>query len=270
MLPKEDYIEFAPDSPGQVHVNHIGCPAGTDTRKRLYIRRSDDGYSILAHCHNCGESGYVFEDGFRSLKNIKRTTSNTNSSAASLSLPIDFEADPKGWSTYARAWVYQYGITDTEIKKYGIGYSANSNRVILPAWDNGELVGYQERRVHPKDTGPKYLTHWKVKGYIWKDLTITKDVVVLCEDILSAIKIARHCSSIALVGTHLNHNHYHHVLPFKEVKIFFDNDNAEVKLKSLKLKRDLEVFVPTNIISIEKNPKSCMNSELKELCLPNS
>lgn len=274
MLRKEDYVNDAPASPGQVHINHIGCPAGTDTRKRLYIRRTDDGCTILAHCHNCGESGFVFETGIRSLSTIKSiahgshsNTSNTSRNPGTLALPRDFEGDPRGWSIQGRSWVYQYGITDAEIKKYGIGYSANSGRVILPAWEDGVLVGYQERRVLPNDTGPKYLTHWKEKGYVWKDLTISKDTVVLCEDILSGIKLARHVSSVALIGTHLNRNHYAKILEYKHIKIFLDNDNADVKMKAVKLKNDLSLYVPNvSIISIEKNPKACTNKELIELC----
>ena len=44
----------------QIHVNHIGCSAGTDTKKRLYIKKvSANGYVYF--CHHCDEKGIAYQ-----------------------------------------------------------------------------------------------------------------------------------------------------------------------------------------------------------------
>ncbi len=40
------------------HINHDGCPAGEDTKGRLYVTKTDNGI-LLAYCHHCGGKGVV-------------------------------------------------------------------------------------------------------------------------------------------------------------------------------------------------------------------
>lgn len=42
---------------GQTHINHQDCPAGSDTKKRLYITVTDDNTMVLAFCHHCSQRG---------------------------------------------------------------------------------------------------------------------------------------------------------------------------------------------------------------------
>lgn len=263
-LKRDEYAPFAPEE-GQIHINHADCEAGSDTKRRLYIRRLDDGH-ILAHCHHCGKSGSHNENKFRSLATIKKAADSRGSTARTVHLPSDFESDPQRWDAKGRAWVYQYGITDEEIRKYGIGYSAENGRVVLASWEDGKLLGYQMRKVFPTDPLPKYVTHHNKKNFVWKDLTCTNSVLVLCEDVLSAIKLHRYYGSIALLGTHIHKDTYKYLLDFKRVIIYLDNNNAEVKLKRAKIQRSLAVLVPdTTICMLERDPKTLTNKELEAL-----
>lgn len=262
-LKREEFVPFAPDD-GQIHINHINCQAGVDTKKRLYIRRTEDG--IVAYCHHCGLSGIHTSTTYRSLKTIKRPTSHSGSGGTTISLPTDYEVDPRGWPTLARAWVYKYGITDAEIKSYGLGYSETQKRVILPAWEDGNLLGYQARKIFIEDTAPRYLTYWNKKNYVWKDLTSKNNILVICEDVLSAIKLHRFYASIALLNTHLHKDNYKYVFGFSKVLIYLDNNNAEVKMNAVKLKNNLSMYVPdTTIIHIDRDPKLLINKELESL-----
>lgn len=48
-------------------VNHRDCPAGEDTRKRLYFKFTDKEYDrnlVLWYCHNCGNGGLFKHDKF--------------------------------------------------------------------------------------------------------------------------------------------------------------------------------------------------------------
>jgi len=265
-LAKEEYLPFAPDEYGkQIHINHLDCEAGTDTKKRLYIRRLDDG-SVLAYCHHCCKSGRFSETTFRSLGSLKKTTGHSSSGGTTIHLPLDNETNIGEWPSKARAWVYRYGITDEEIKQYGIGYSPRARRVILPAWEDGELLGYQARKIFQEDPLPKYITYHNKKNYVWKDLTSTNNILVICEDVLSAIKLHRFYASMALLSTYLHKSNYHFVFGYEKVLIYLDNNNPEVKLKALSLKKELEMYLPlVKIISIERDPKELSNSELENI-----
>lgn len=265
-LNKEEYLPFAPDEYGkQVHVNHADCEAGTDTKKRLYIRRLEDG-RVLAYCHHCCKSGSYSEAKFRSLEAIKGGFKHTDSTSKTLSLPVDYETSISSWPARARAWIHRYGITDEEITKYGIGYSARERRVILPSWEDGVLLGYQTRKIFDEDTGPKYTTYHQKKNFVWKDLTNTNGVLVICEDVLSAIKLRRFYSSMALLSTHLHKCNYHYLFEYTNILIYLDNNNPEVKLKALSMKKELEMYGSlVKIISIEKDPKQLTNEELRSL-----
>lgn len=265
-LNKEEYLPYAPDECGkQVHVNHAECEAGTDTKRRLYIRRLEDA-RIIAYCHHCCKSGSYSEAKFRSLEAIKGSEKHTDSGGTVISLPTDYENSISSWPARARAWIYRYGIIDEEITKYGIGYSAKERRVILPSWEDGVLLGYQTRKIFDEDTGPKYTTYHNKKNFVWKDLTNTNGVLVICEDVLSAIKLRRHYSSMALLSTHLHKCNYHYLFEHKQILIYLDNNNPEVKLKALNMKKELEMYLPSiTIISIERDPKQLSNDELRRL-----
>jgi len=45
--------------PGRTrNINHVDCPAGRDTRQRLYLtRQKTPTHLVLWYCHNCGEGG---------------------------------------------------------------------------------------------------------------------------------------------------------------------------------------------------------------------
>lgn len=40
-----------------VHVNHQDCPAGVDTKRRLYATPTEDGSGVLFYCHHCQGKG---------------------------------------------------------------------------------------------------------------------------------------------------------------------------------------------------------------------
>ena len=122
------------------------------------------------------------------------------------------------------------------------------------------------RKIFPTDPLPKYVTYYNKKNYVWKDLTSTNSILVLCEDVLSAIKLHRYYGSLALLGTYLHKDSYKYLLDFKRIIIYLDNNNSEVKLKRSQLQRSLEVLVPkTSICTLDRDPKALSNSELEVL-----
>src|SRR5688572_12518334 len=99
--------EHIPVSVGeQVHVNHDSCPAGTDTKKRLYIRRTNE--AILAYCHNCG--GHLVKRGrhkVRSIEEIQQSlVAKLDKVTGEVLLPDDCLLSPANWPTQAASWLY--------------------------------------------------------------------------------------------------------------------------------------------------------------------
>lgn len=103
----------------------------------------------------------------------------------------------------AMLWLKSYGITDEEIVKYDIGFDPDRESLVFPF--KGELgeICYASTRYfgeiknHPKS---------KTIG-IKKDLlTIGKrdsDTLIFVEDPISAIKVGRSFSAIAVLGSHV-------------------------------------------------------------------
>lgn len=235
----------------QVNIDHVFCSAGADTRARLYVKRTRD--AVLAYCHNCGGHGIV---GLRksTVKSIEDLLIENEAVAqqglGELVMPDDVIRNPEGWPNEAKAWLYQYGITNSEIIDNEIGYSESWNRVILPVYSGGKLMYWQGRAVRPGQD-PKYISakaHNKVMFTAHgAGVGVTcGDKVFIVEDILSAIKMSRHCDAIALLGTSPDIDDLTVRLEnYKKVGIALDPDQAGYT-KAIELEKRLSlVFLGT-------------------------
>ena len=252
----------------QININHVDCPAGHDTKKRLYIKRTDDGTKLIAYCHHCELSGSHGNRSYRT-KRAKATASLNGYSTgkSGYRLPSDYEPAPGKWSSKGRSWVTRYGIEDAEISRYSIGYSEYHRRIILPVYNAGVLEGYQLRRIEPDDVKPKYLTRANVRPLFWRSSLLSSSKLVICEDILSGIKCARYQDSIALLKASETDEVVHWAIThgYKEFLIFLDDDNRQVKQAQIALKNRLSMFGTVSIIHADKDPKEHSNNELRGL-----
>ena len=166
---------------GKLIQAHLPCPHCS----------SSDAYSEYEenfHCFSCGKS--VKKTGERMYKLPVQETATWDGE-----LPDDFTTDIP---TLGLAWLYKFGINDALIAQYNIGWG--HGRVILPIYEKGHLVAYQGRDV--TNEGPKYIT--KSTGPFYFKTFITRPrILVLVEDILSAIKIGQVMPCLALCGTKL-------------------------------------------------------------------
>lgn len=200
----------------QIHVNHFRCPAGEDTRKRLYIKR--DGDVILAYCHNCGGSS-AYKNYSSTSRYLTRDFDREDYDrlVADAPLIVDTElALPDGYDTplnrHAQSWKYchESGLSESTINKSAIYYSDSLDRMIIPIKDAEEkqLIYWQGRSFNP--AMPKYIN---VKG-VSKPLFVLKNTqhrehpnrTILVEDAISAWRIWQDCDMantqiIALLGT---------------------------------------------------------------------
>jgi len=278
-LQHKEYVPYAPEEVGTVHKHH--CKDGKDNDK-LFITRCEDGYTILAYCHHCGKRGRFDSLKHSTIQQIKSIAiygkscskiSATGRPRIKYKLPKDYERDYKKWGSGAYVWLRRYGITDEEIKSNNIGYSELYGRVILPMFGKKGIDFVVMRRVNSMDNdSPKYLTFSNVEHplYITQSATALgalTDTVVLTEDILSAIKVARYVPSIALLGTSINERTLEYVSRYNNVIIFMDDDNQQVRNSQLRIKNRLEPFVDSSTIihSGGIDPKEMSDKKLKEI-----
>jgi len=252
MLKKSEFVDYAPDNPGVIRINHA-TPYCRGDSKSLKIERKEDG-SIHAICFRCGQWG-------THNSRVKYTpTFDTNIKSSSDEV---FEYDLDRWPGRALHWVKQYELTDYEISQYEIGYSESRKRVIIPIWWAGEKVGWQARKIYDDDPGPKYITQAKSPpGFMLKDILLREEIV-LVEDVISAIKVGRATSAVAMLSTNPTRTLMDYVKTFSNYKIWLDMDNPQVIRQALKLLKSLNVFGNTKLIISPKDPKCYSDIEIR-------
>ena len=269
-LPSSHFIPYAPKNTGEeVSINHTECPAGEDTRSRLYIRRLPDN-RIVGYCHNCGMGGSA-KAGIRPVHRRSERPSKA-SDREGVYLPPDLVLKTSLWPSHAVSWPLKYGITRSDLEKYRLGYSPRLDRVVIPVYNSEwDLLGYQTRRLSGTDPLPKYLSR-KPRGQSLVFRTSEaggNSIVCLVEDALSAIKVSKVAGvdGLACLGTHVSKEQLAVLCKqYTTIVIFLDNDNAQVKKKQRQLFQQCSLlFEGVKVVHGSKDPKEHTVPELKEL-----
>lgn len=248
------------------------CKEGKGNAK-LCITRTVRGH--IYHCFHCGESGGVLEGSSTDhpiIKRVKHSTSGpTKDRRGDWTIPKDSTSTYGSISPEGRLWLDKY-ITPAEVTKHGIQYSVSLDRILLPVWNDERLCGYQSRRLSPSDPRPKYLTYVNDRDRMWyytePDSSVaTSNVVVIVEDMLSAIVCSRYVSALALFGTSIKDSALQYIIDkHNKFLIFLDDDNAQVRAAQRKLQRRLDTFSEcVTIRGIGCDPKDCDDATLKGL-----
>lgn len=229
---------------------------------RLYITRENNGTTVLAYCHHCGKRGYFSED-YASAKQRLSAFTSVRSKSTTFSLPCDSTGVVENWHKVARSWWYSFGLTDIEAKQHGIVYSPYLHKLIVPVSRDGELLGYQERSLD--GSKPKWKTKRKDRTVrLYYHVPTGSKRVVIVEDALSAIKVARHESSLAIFGNNMHKDILKMVVDsYDEFAIFLDDDEHQVKINQTKMKQRLDLYGLCSVLSIGKDPKRCTDKELQ-------
>lgn len=181
----------------QVRVNHLDCPAGADTKRRLYVKRPMDSASIMiAYCHNCGCNGHIKERASRygsSSCAPKSLIDELQVCNQSVSLPSAYirknssvkwyqkfpthyvpANEPENWTMEALRWLIKSGITQDEMIHYEYHLDVPESRIWHPIYPYmhrdysrlsskewwKERIGAQGRAVGyaGRNGSPKYVT----------------------------------------------------------------------------------------------------------------
>lgn len=232
----------------------LTCPSCQHPNKKFYVNHAER----KCHCFHCGYSDYRKEFSRRLPSSHKKPHSEAGIPKREWSLPASYNTEPWTWPAEAQAWPAKYGIVESELTKHSIGYS--EGRVWTPVWDSKGLAHLQGRDVFGT-SDIKYITkkNRPAPFYIHHN-----DVMIITEDVLSAIKAGRLCSAMALQGTNLGDVYMSKLLELQPKKILLclDNDLSTVKKKQRDIKKSLDLFFDCVIVRLNKDLKEYTSNEI--------
>jgi hypothetical protein len=176
-----------------------------------------------------------------------------------INLPTDFTLTI---DKEALAWLYSYGITPTEIRKYKMGWSPSRHLLIYPFWNESTLTGYQGRSFGPSGSGATKYFNVGDKSK-WSQVVGAGETLVFTEDFISAIKVARHTAAVCLFGVTLQQallsslGHSHHYI------IWLDKDKRSYAMEQAK-KYSQYGYNITAMFS-DKDPKEYTDKQIQEM-----
>ena len=155
--------------------------------------------------------------------------------------------------TVAQKWLRQYQITANEVRDHDIQWCSDRQGLVFPIYDDENLIAYQIRHF---DSGSK----WTTKGNVSDILHIINlhkfpDCgILVVEDIVSAIKCARHIPTMPVFGNHLSTANIMRLKRLTDnILIWLDPD---MKQQSVKLASSIkEVGMDVKVIYSNLDPK---------------
>lgn len=244
-LAQHEYMPHAPATPGTERVNHDGCTAGVDTKRRLYVTRKEEG-NVVAYCHNCGISGVHSGTSRFRVAHVPKAPKTVE---GTLEMKHNMKDKPYDWPKEMLAWLNECGIDLTIAMKYGIVYDTDDRRIIIPKLNkSGDLVMFQSRRLY-EDGTPKYLTY-KVKDAYYHDALegkVEPNTCIVVEDMLSAIRCAEAgYTAVPLFTANVtDKTMLTMVREYDTIVVWLDNDNTTVIRSSANAVRKLRALAGT-------------------------
>ena len=167
----------------------------------------------------------------------------------------------------AKVWLLRAGITPEHSEKYGFIWSPELSRVCVAIDEESWIARAVDGR------NPKYILSKGSSGKFWtndRDQSRCSELVVVVEDVLSAIKISESgFVSMAVLGTTVSSLHANWLSKYSKVVGWFDGDKAGRRAQS-RLLKSLGVFgvLPASIRT-DEDPKyhslSVIQEKIKEV-----
>jgi hypothetical protein len=199
------YISLTVPLTGTERFNHRNCPAGEDTRRRLYLSPSNTNADVvLAHCFNCGGSGSYRYSNRPSLEKYYKQQARYAEHHKNVDPRLECVHEfPPEAEAYLKSYNIDCGVSETS-GRMNIMYDEELERIayILENPLTKEWVSVAYRDVNPF-TKQRYLLthnlesdiktcHIQVKG----DIPQYPSRIVITEDYLSA-------ALVSLIGLHM-------------------------------------------------------------------
>jgi hypothetical protein len=248
----------------QININHAFCPAGIDTKKRLYVKKVKGGGNTvhLFYCHHCGNRGSVKYRGLSRVEDVALESSeHTKSSAVELLKALEKcrHGSTGIWHIDAKLWWHKYSLDMLDAVTHHVQYNSVDKRLWLKVADGlwqGRGFGTDAKRM-------KYYTVGDVNASVVY-VRNPNSTVMLVEDVISAYKCAKAgINVLPLLGTSLRSHHLNLIKPYKRVMVYMDNDDAG-KMASVKIYKELTPYAnDIDVIYDDRQPKERPINELE-------
>lgn len=236
-ISSKDFRDHLPGAVGeQVHINHTNCPAGEDTRQRLYITRKDETL-YLAYCHNCtGWGALKVTNGATTWKYVNPRVHTVDALLIPEPVPTDLKSLNDSWgvgSGYKKCLNYIQNYLENLDSNFHVAdkvvfYSPSLKRIVLHIKD--EDNSFWQARGCSGEKLKYYSGKSQDKNAIVLSGRAGNEVCVLTEDILSAVSVAttNKYDAIPLLGTTPANfpQLVSKLSKYKKVIIWLDNDEA--------------------------------------------
>lgn len=237
------------------------CP---ECRKRGRDRAGDnlavylDGHSYCFACHY-----YIPTPSIEGLKKIAKEAMLVSTDSPipdELYWPEDTAPLHEAiWAKPGMSWLRKYGITDDEIIKHKMGWSVKRMLLVQPVYEKGKMVLWQGRNFND---GPKYLTCGMKNDILYLVGQPSRGVLIVTEDLISAIKVGREYQAAPLWGTNMS------IGLIKKVASQFDTlgiwlDKGAIK-EAVRIALRSSQYIPTFIIDSGLDPKEYTSEYIHE------
>ena len=218
-----DPAEWLKDAQALMIGQHKRIYHGAETRPNLVIRNESDCWS--AYCFACKKHGFVPKGRREAVQYRVDKVAKLPEALANL---IPLSAFPPEQQEDIARFIIKKGMWLRILEPYLRGIVAKEQRLLFnvgSAWLGRDYTGLRE---------PKWMTYQEGLAYIKGD-----DVLVLTEDVLSAIKVhaVLGCSALAIQGTVLKQHQIPVCLQAKAIVLAFDPDQAGQDCARLTAKR---------------------------------
>lgn len=259
-----NWIEIAQNLP-LGHNQRVDCSCGTG--KTAVINHNANGYSYW--CFRCDERDFE-PKGKQTLADLARIRElSAIKQPDKVDLPNDFTTEIP---LEGRLWLYGAGLTQAVWEAYGFGYSEYYHRVIMPVYDEAHRVTWWQGRSLDRNIKPKYLQPTANRDTVlFKSRPIqrgsTGRIVIVTEDILSAIRVGKHVDTISLLGTKATTSQLATLSKYQTVCTWLDSDMAG-RQGAYKIRKALSLTTNVANIVTEQDPKLLSDEEIRnQLCI---
>lgn len=226
------------------------------TKPNATVYNTAKGYSF--NCFKCGENSFVPHSDRTLVQLADLKLYNNRAMEAQhnekIQLPQDFTLNvPTEYAT----WLYKAGLSGATSSDHGIGWSDSLHRIVIPVCDRSGTLLYWQGRAVSEGQVPKYINPRVDKsGLLYlAGQTYGNERVIVTEDILSCIRIGRHCAAACILGTGTSTSQANRLSRYRRVTYWLDPDRAGLQ-GMVKGKRKLSPLVPTDCIYSDKDPKN--------------
>lgn len=236
-------------------LQHEPCPK---CGSKDNLGRYDDG---SCWCFGCGY--YEHGDSISRIKSIRKLDKGNlvQNETPSISLPSDVD-------TYipalARSWLGKYILTEYEIIHNKLLWSEYYQQLIFPYFNKyNQLEAWQGRSF--KEGQRKWFSQGNMKSlYHILPPEHGNDVVVLVEDIVSAIKVSRFVPAMPVFCSTIGLDRFKTLYSrFSRVKIWLDPNMRKQSLREALIGKQLGMDV--QVIFSDKDPKEHKDEEILRL-----